>query len=379
MKSKITSFIMTIMMILMIGILIFLALIIYNEFMPDNIQSDVQDFISNITTSSENENIDVNVSTVETVKIPQILEVETKLPNHEEENVNYENSEIDKYFYNQLDEYSKIIYNAMETNKENMKTGVYEINLGTEFSSLLSRNDGEQLLGEYYQSAIEAYTYDNPDVFYIEFSKLYLNIETTTRGIKKTYRVFINAGDQENYLIDEFPSKENIDNALNEIEKVKAYFIQNKRANAYENVKLVHDYLVQSIEYEQTVSMPNIYNLYGAIINKQCVCEGYAKAFKYLMDSIDIPCVIVIGKATNSEGNTENHAWNYVQLNGIWYAIDCTWDDPILTGPGFVSNSSKYKYFLKGEVEFNKTHFPNGQFTENGKVFEFPILSQVDY
>lgn len=379
MKSKITSFIMTIMTILMIGILIFLALIIYNEFMPGNIQSDVQDFISNITTSSENENIDVNVSTVETVKIPQILEAETKLSNQKEENVNYDNSEIDKYFYNQLDEYSKIIYNAMETNKENMKTGVYEINLGTEFSSLLSRNDGEQLLGEYYQSAIEAYTYDNPDVFYIEFSKLYLNIETTTRGIKKTYRVFINAGDQGNYLTDEFPSKENIDNALNEIEKVKAYFVQNKRANTYENVKLVHDYLVQSIEYEQTVSMPNIYNLYGAIVNKQCVCEGYAKAFKYLMDSIDIPCVIVIGKATNSEGDTENHAWNYVQLNGIWYAIDCTWDDPILTGPGFISNSSKYKYFLKGEVEFNKTHFPNGQFTENGKVFEFPILSQVDY
>lgn len=379
MKSKITSFIMTIMTILMIGILIFLALIIYNEFMPGNIQSDVQDFISNITTSSENENIDVNVSTVETVKIPQILEAETKLSNQKEENVNYDNSEIDKYFYNQLDEYSKIIYNAMETNKENIKTGVYEINLGTEFSSLLSRNDGEQLLGEYYQSAIEAYTYDNPDVFYIEFSKLYLNIETTTRGIKKTYRVFINAGDQGNYLTDEFPSKENIDNALNEIEKVKAYFVQNKRANTYENVKLVHDYLVQSIEYEQTVSMPNIYNLYGAIVNKQCVCEGYAKAFKYLMDSIDIPCVIVIGKATNSEGDTENHAWNYVQLNGIWYAIDCTWDDPILTGPGFISNSSKYKYFLKGEVEFNKTHFPNGQFTENGKVFEFPILSQVDY
>lgn len=375
MKSKITSFIMTIMMILMIGILIFLALIIYNEFAPDDIQSEVQDFISNITSSSKN----VNASEIETVRTPQILEVETDLTNQEEENTNYKNSEIDKYFYNQLNEYSKIIYNAMELNKENMRTGVYEINLGTELSSLLSQNNGEQLLGEYYQSAIEAYTYDNPDVFYIEFSKLYLNIETTTRGIKKTYRVFINAGDQVNYLTDEFPSKENIDNALNEIERVKAYFVQNKRANTYENVKLVHDYLVQSIEYEQTVSMPNIYNLYGAIINKQCVCEGYAKAFKYLMDSIDIPCVIVIGKATNSEGDTENHAWNYVQLNGIWYAIDCTWDDPILTGPGFISNSSKYKYFLKGEVKFNKTHFPNGQFTENGKVFEFPILSQVDY
>lgn len=375
MKSKITSFIMTIMMIVMIGILIFLALIIYNEFGIDDIQADVQDFISNITSSSEN----VNVSTIEPVKVPQILEVEKDLPNQEEYNINYESNETDKYFYSQLDKYSKIIYNAMEANKENMKTGVYEINLGTEFSSLLSQNDGEKLLGEYYQSAIEAYTYDNPDVFYIEFSKLYLNIETTTRGVMKAYRVFINAGDQGNYLTDEFPSKENIDNALGEIEKVKAYFVQNKRASIYENVKLVHDYLVQSIEYEQTISMPNIYNLYGAIINKQCVCEGYAKAFKYLMDSVDIPCVIVIGKATNSEGDTENHAWNYVQLNGIWYAIDCTWDDPILSGPGFISNSAKYKYFLKGEIEFNKTHFPNGQFTEDGKVFEFPLLSQMDY
>lgn len=375
MKSKIISFIMTIMLIVMIGILIFLALIIYNEFGLDDIQADVQDFISNITSSSEN----VNVSTVEPVKVPQILEVEKDLPNQEEYNINYESNETDKYFYSQLDKYSKIIYNAMEANKENMKTGVYEINLGTEFSSLLSQNDGEKLLSEYYQSAIEAYTYDNPDVFYIEFSKLYLNIETTTRGVMKTYRVFINAGDQGNYLTDEFSSKENIDNALGEIEKVKAYFVQNKKASIYENVKLVHDYLVQSIEYEQTISMPNIYNLYGAIINKQCVCEGYAKAFKYLMDSVDIPCVIVIGKATNSEGDTENHAWNYVQLNGIWYAIDCTWDDPILSGPGFISNSAKYKYFLKGEIEFNKTHFPNGQFTEDGKVFEFPLLSQMDY
>ena len=73
----------------------------------------------------------------------------------------------------------------MNSNKENMKSGNYEINLGTQFSDLLSKSNGEELLGEYYQSAIEAYSYDNPDVFYIEFGNLYLNIETTTRGSKK--------------------------------------------------------------------------------------------------------------------------------------------------------------------------------------------------
>ena len=76
---------------------------------------------------------------------------------------------------------------------------------------------------------------------------------------------------------------------------------------------------------------------------------------------------------------TENHAWNYVQIEHNWYAIDCTWDDPVIIGVGIVGNTTKYKYFLKGEKEFNESHFPSGQFTENGKMFEYPILSSTNY
>lgn len=371
MKKIISFFIQTLLMLVIMVLLLFIGFIVYNKYMKTDIVGDVQDFVSNITVS--NGGIDENLKT------PQILEttVETISPN--DERIDYSNGKINKYLYNQLDEYSKIIYNAMETNKENMKTGNYEINLGTEFSKLLSQENGEKLLGDCYQSAIEAYTYDNPDVFYIDFSKLYLNIETTTRGSKKTYRVFINTGNNTDYLTSEFTSKERIDAALSEIEKIKSYFVSNKRETTYQNIKLVHDYLIDSIEYDQSISLSNIYDLYGALINKKCVCEGYAKAFKYLMDAMDIPCVIVTGEATNSEGTTENHAWNYVQLNGNWYAIDCTWDDPILVGSGYLSNFSKYKYFLKGESVFYNTHVPNGQFTEGGKVFEYPSLSQTDY
>lgn len=308
MKSKIASFIITFMTILMIGILCFLGIIVYNKLIKTNIVNEVADFTSNITISSE--------SKKENIKTPEIIEIESTATKQDDENINYNNTEIDKFFYDQLNKYSKIIYNAIDINKENMKVGTYEINLGTEFTELLSQSNGEELLGEYYQSAIEAYTYDNPDVFYIDFSKLYLNIETTTIGSKKTYRVFINPGNELSYLTNEFSSKEKIEVALNEIYKIKSYFVQNKKANTYENIKLVHDYLVESIEYDETTSKENIYNLYGALINKKSVCEGYAKAFKYLMDSINIPCTIVIGKATNSEGNTENHAWNYVQLDG---------------------------------------------------------------
>ena len=164
MKSKIASFIITFMIILMIGILCFLGIIVYNKLIKINIVNEVADFTSNITISGE--------SKKEDIKTPEIIEIESTSSGQESENIDYSNKEIDKFFYNQLNKYSKIIYNAIDINKENMKTGTYEINMGTEFTELFSQSNGEELLGEYYQSAIEAYTYDNPDVFYIEFSKL---------------------------------------------------------------------------------------------------------------------------------------------------------------------------------------------------------------
>ena len=372
MVAKIIKFIKTIIMLFFIGILVVVGFIIYKEIDGTDVASDVQEFVSNITVSDGGTNLNE-------IKTPQILQSTTETITADDEQIDYTSSNINKYFYNQLEKYSKIIYNALEENKENMKSGTYEINLGTEFSNLLSSNNGDKLLGDYYQTAIEAYSYDNPDVFYIDFQKLYLNIETTTRGKNKTYKVFLNAGNSTNYLESQFQTKQSIDTALNEIEKIKAYFLQNKKQDTYQNIKLVHDYLIETIDYDQSTSRPNTYNLYGALIEKNCVCEGYAKAFKYLIDGLNIPCTIVAGNGTNSEGITESHAWNYVQLNGNWYAVDVTWDDPILVGGGILTNSSKYKYFLKGASEFNTSHVSDGQFTEGGKIFSYPELSEQNY
>ena len=180
-------------MLFFIGILAIIGFIIYDEIKETDIASEVQDFTSNITISDKG-------TKVNEIKTPQILQSTTETITTEDEQVDYTSSNINKYFYNQLDKYSKIIYNALDENKENMKSGTYEINLGTEFSDVLSNANGQNELGDYYQTAIEAYSYDNPDVFYIDFQKLYLNIETTTRGTKKTYKVFLNAGNSQNYL-----------------------------------------------------------------------------------------------------------------------------------------------------------------------------------
>ena len=376
MKSRFASFIMIIVMILIICALVLLGVIFFQEMEGEETASMPQDFVGNYTSNDDTVDLD-------SIKTPQVVEnnpldnIQTSDNNNV--NVDYSNITIDKYFYNQLEEPSKTIYKALESNKENMITGTYKIEFGNTFSDILDSADGQNELGDYYQSAIEAYTYDNPDVFYLSPSKMYLNIETTTFGSSTTYNVFINNGSDANYFTDEFSSEAQVRSAINSIEQVKNSLVSRRTGNIYEDIKMVHDYLVDNIEYDTSLSKNNIYDVYGALINKVAVCEGYARSFKYILDEMGIPCVLVIGTGTNSRGETERHAWNYVEINGNWYAVDCTWDDPVVVGGGNLPQSSKYKYFLKGANEFNQDHIASGQFTEGGKVFTYPSLSSSSY
>ena len=48
------------------------------------------------------------------------------------------------------------------------------------------------------------------------------------------------------------------------------------------------------------------------------------QAFKYLLDDLEIPCILVIGDAVNSAGTREKHMWNYVEYEGKYYIFDAT-------------------------------------------------------
>ena len=376
MKNKIANFIMSLISILIIVVMCLFGIIIWQEVKNRNKnQVEVADFESTIFDTKDNkETLDTDI------KAPNIVESTIdKLTGKNTENVDYSKVQVDKYLYNQLGEEAKTIYRALEANKENMKTGTHQIELGDVFSDLLNMENGQELLGKYYQSAIEAYTYDNPSVFYISPNKMFLNIEKTTNVFGSKYNVFINNGNQANYLVDEFQTREAIDNATNRIEEVKDYLLSARTGNTYNDIKNVHDYLVDNVEYDRSVSQPNIYDVYGALVNNVSVCEGYARAFKYIMDEMGIPCVLVIGEATNTQGQTENHAWNYVNINGSWYAVDATWDDPVILGGANLTSAYKYKYFLKGAATMADDHISSGQFTEGGMVFEYPELSMNDF
>ena len=283
-----------------------------------------------------------------------------------------------KYYYDQLENNAKIIYDALENNKDNFKKGNYIVNLSTRFNSLLHQSDGERLLTDACQSAWDAFTYDNPDIFYIELSKISLITEYTTIGNTTTYSVSIGPGENRNYFQQSFSSQLQVEDAIKEIEEIKNNIIQTASGNDYDKVLKVHDTLANILEYETTISGVNIHNIYGALKEKKCVCEGYAKALKYILDSMNIPCILVSGIATNTNGTTESHMWNYVKLDGNWYGVDVTWDDPIIMGAS-ITNNIRHTYLCKGSNVFNKTHKINGQISQNGIVFLYPDLNTVDY
>ena len=52
------------------------------------------------------------------------------------------------------------------------------------------------------------------------------------------------------------------ENTSKNLENIRSVVIQNKQQTTYDNIKMVHDYLVQTIEYESTISKNNIYNIY---------------------------------------------------------------------------------------------------------------------
>lgn len=293
-----------------------------------------------------------------------------------------ENGYINNHLYNQLSDTGKIIYTIIYDNIENLKSGDYKIEFKNIFKDILEEEDGNQKLGREYQAAIEALTYENPEIFFLDVTKMYINIGKISRLIGNSYNVYISNSfsSGELYLSEGFSNKEDIDKCQKEIEKIRDQIINETEGKKdVEKIKYIHDYLVDTIEYDTTLQKKNLYNIYGALVSKTCVCEGYAKALQYLLNSVGIENVIVNGSATNSKGITEEHAWNYVKLEEAWYAIDTTWDDPVTTGGGEIPSMFKYQYFLKGSKTMNKNHYPSKKFTKDGMEFELPELSETDY
>ncbi len=122
----------------------------------------------------------------------------------------------------------------------------------------------------------------------------------------------------------------------------------------YDRVLRAHDFLSRNIQYENTGEREN-HSVVGPFVQKKAVCEGYAKALKYLLNRMKIPSRVVIGTAQNrKDSSEETHAWNLVRLDGKWTHIDVTFD------AGFCSGDvMRYDYFGLCAEEIRRDHAYN--------------------
>ena len=99
----------------------------------------------------------------------------------------------------------------------------------------------------------------------------------------------------------------------------------------FEKIKAVHDYIVLNCEYSLFHN-----GAYNCLFNGKACCNGYALAFKMIMDECGIACRYV---------ESTDHAWNAVCLDGVFYNVDLTWADG-------QDNTISYEYFLKSNADF---------------------------
>ncbi|GGJ12599.1 hypothetical protein GCM10010885_22480 [Alicyclobacillus cellulosilyticus] len=118
--------------------------------------------------------------------------------------------------------------------------------------------------------------------------------------------------------------------------------------DVYAKEKGIHDFVVLHTSYDTTLRRDSAYD---ALYARSATCEGYTMLTYQLLRGAGIPNVIVVGTATSPSGSG-SHAWNEVELNGTWYHLDTTWDDPVPDVPGRVT----YGYFNLTSAQLARTH-----------------------
>ena len=210
----------------------------------------------------------------------------------------------DRYYYSKLNNREKKVYKKIYAAMQNYEPSV-TINgfVETDIPKLMS-----------------AINLDNPHLFFVDFHyELQSDLFSQTVILKYIYN-----------KADTVILTEKVKKVCNKIlSKVTG-------KTEFEKELSLHDILARNVLYDD-VAKNNLLKFHarsntilGVLFYKTAVCEGIAKTFKFLLNALDIKCIVVKGKATDDlSGNVSSdplHAWNMVKIDGKPYYIDLTWD-----------------------------------------------------
>ena len=129
-----------------------------------------------------------------------------------------------------------------------------------------------------------------------------------------------------------------------------------------EFVKTIHDYIISISDYDVDKADKKITNYlsntaYGPLLQGYAICSGYTDAMALFLHRYNIPNFKIV---------SENHIWNVVMIDGEWYHLDLTWNDPVLSDG---TDTIDYTYFLITteellEIEKTQHNFDLAVFSE---------------
>lgn len=182
---------------------------------------------------------------------------------------------------------------------------------------------------------------ENPDLYYVDNRFSYGYYGTAISSLKITYDTTLN----------DAVWQEGVKEALATVDK---------NMSDLQKAIVLHDYLTVNCEYDKENldkgTVPSVsHSTYGVFANRMAVCDGYALSYKYLLKQVGIDCYMVTS-------DTINHAWNLIKLDGKYYQVDVTWDDPTWDLVG----RSVHTNMFRSDANFDSLN--NGQKHSGGRV-----------
>ena len=113
----------------------------------------------------------------------------------------------------------------------------------------------------------------------------------------------------------------------------------------YEKLCALHDFLVQHARYDASGGG----NVADVLYHGRGSCEAYSAAMNIMMELAGMKSRVVTGLADGGP-----HAWNLVSIDGSWYHVDATWDDPVIDGGR--KQVLSHAYLCRTDAEMSATH-----------------------
>lgn len=252
---------------------------------------------------------------------------------NEETGRNENSAEAFEWFYGSFDDTQKAAYDAFRTAADSPFASD-PVTIGNEQDGVAELSVSD--LDTVYQG----FLYDHPEIFWLSSSYSY-RVSGSAAGEETADAVSVipipETAEELDLQIREFESA--AQNMLDRAEKADG---------DRERAEILYRCLTDEIEYEEEAlydsTLQNEHTAYGAIAKKEAVCDGFALAYKYLLDRCGIKCILIPG---TSEGMP--HVWNTVFWDNAWHEADPTWD-------AASEADNRGQYFDLTTEEMNKDH-----------------------